>query len=238
MNVRKAPIARSLASAGVIGAATLTLSSTVLAQGNSNKPPTATAPAVSLAAAKPNPVVFSRVTTLSGRVTAPSNAPVEIRFEEDTTRPYGDSYKMTALRTTTKSNGMYSLAVKPTVNTQYRAIAQLSPPVRSTPRLVLVRTLVGLKLSDGTPRRGSLVTFSGSVYPAHDGQRALIQRRSPSGRFLTIARPLLRDAGTTRSAYSRRIRLFRDGAYRVKVVGDADHVNGFSRTRAINVATG
>jgi hypothetical protein len=236
MQVTRNRLKYAAASAGLIGAATLTLSSTVLAQGNSNKPPS-NAMSVSIDAAKPNPMVFGTVTTLSGRVTAPSNSPVEIRFEEDTTRPYGDSYKMTSLRTTTKSNGMYSLAVKPTVNTQYRAIAQLSPPVQSTPRLVLVRTLVGIKLSDSTPRRGGLVTFSGSVYPAHDGARALIQKRSPSGRFMTIARPLLRDAGTTRSSYSRRIRVFRDGVYRVKVAGDGDHVNGFSRTRAINVPT-
>lgn len=233
MHVSRSQLTNALASAGLIGAATLTLSSTVLAQANPNKPPTGS-PSVSIDA-KPNPLVFGTLTTLSGRVTAPANSPVEIRFEEDTTRPYGDSYKMTSLRTTTKSNGMYSLAVKPTVNTQYRAIVQLSPPVRSAPRLVLVRMLVGLKLSDSTPRRGSLVTFSGSVYPAHDGTRALIQKRSPSGRFVTVARPLLRDAGTTRSAYSRRIRVFSDGVYRVKVAGDSDHVNGFSRARSVSV---
>lgn len=236
MHVSRSHLRTTLASAGLIGAATLTLSSTVLAQGNSKQPPSGATPSVSIDA-KPNPMVFSTVTTLSGRVTAPGNDPVGIRFEADTTRPYGDSYTMTSLRTTTKSNGMYSLPVKPTVNTQYRAIAQLSPPVRSTPRLVLVRMLVGLKLSDSTPRRGGLVTFSGSVYPAHDGQRALIQKRSPSGRFVTIARPLLRDAGTARSTYSRRVRVFRDGVYRVKVAGDADHVNGFSRARSINVPT-
>ena len=54
---------------------------------------------------------------------------------------------------------------------------------------------------------------------------------------MTIARPLLRDAGTARSTYSRRVRVFRDGVYRVKVAGDADHVNGFSRARSINVPT-
>src|SRR5688500_2546880 len=107
MHVSSSQLRNALASAGLVGAATLTLSSTVLAQGNSNKPPTGGASSVSIDA-KPNPMVFSTVTTLSGRVTAPSNAPVEVRFEEDTTRPYGDSYKMTSLRTTTKANGMYS----------------------------------------------------------------------------------------------------------------------------------
>jgi hypothetical protein len=29
--------------------------------------------------------------------------------------------------------------------------------------------------------------------------------------------------------------VFRDGVYRVKVAGDGDHINGFSRLRSINV---
>jgi len=125
--------------------------------------------------------------------------------------------------------------VKPLVKTQYRAIAQDSPPVRSAPRLVLVRSLVGLRLSDSTPRRGSLMRFSGSVYAAHDGLRVLIQKRSPSGRFVTVARPMLRDAGSTYSTYTQRLRIFRDGVYRAKLPSDGDHVNGFSRTRSVTV---
>ena len=46
---------------------------------------------------------------------------------------------------------------------------------------------------------------------------------------------LLRDAGTELSRYSRRVRVRRDGVYRVKVAGDADHINGFSRIRRLDV---
>ena len=105
----------------------------------------------------------------------------------------------------------------------------------SNARLVLVRTLVGLRVSDSTPRRGSLVTFSGSVFPAHDGTRALIQRRTSTGGWVTVAR-----AEAERRRH-RQVDLHRASAssatrvYRVKVPGDGDHVNGFSRLRTLTV---
>jgi hypothetical protein len=222
--------------AGCAGAVVLTalaVSPQVLAQGNgNNKPPQAAAVTLD---AKPNPVVFSSVTVLSGKVSGTTKAGVAVRFEQDTTKPYGDKYSPISLTATTQAGGQYSVNLKPAVNTQLRAIAQTSPPVTSSARLVMVRPLVGLRVSDSTPKRGSLVTFSGSVFPAHDGQRALIQRRTSTGGFATIARPLLADAGTAKSTYTRRIRIFRDGVYRVKVAGDGDHVNGYSRLRTLTV---
>jgi len=56
-----------------------------------------------------------------------------------------------------------------------------------------------------------------------------------SGGWLTVARPVLMDAGTVKSTYTRRIRIFRDADYRVKIAGHDDHVNGFSRTRSLRI---
>ena len=184
--------------------------------------------------AKPSIVVFSGPTALSGQLSS-KTAGVTVKLESDTTRPYGDTYKSAGQTATTTANGSYSFTLKPGLNTQYRVVASTSPPVTSAPKLVLVRMLVGIRLSDSTPSRRSLVRFSGSVFPAHDGRATVIQRRSSTGRFVTVARTTLRDAGTTRSAYSRRVRVFTDGVYRVKVVGDDDHINGISRSRTINV---
>lgn len=186
--------------------------------------------------AQPTTVVFSGATTLSGRVSGANAGGVTVRLEEDATRPYGDAYKPAGKVATTANNGRYSFAVKPPQNTQYRVIAQTSPPLTSGPRLVLVRWLVGSRVSDPTPARGALVTFSGSVYPAGDGRTVIVQKRAPSGRFVSVGRTVLRDAGESRSTYLRRVRVFRDGVYRVKVVGDGDHINGFSKTRTLNVA--
>ena len=186
--------------------------------------------------AKPTTLVYSATTTLSGRVSGGDAGGVTIRLEQDATRPYGDAYAPVGKTAVTETNGRYSFAVKPLQNTQYRVVAQASPPVTSAPRLVLVRSRVGIRVSDPTPARGALVTFSGSVYPAHDGRAVLVQKRSPAGRFVTVTRTVLRDAGDARSTYTRRLRVFRDGAYRVKLAGDADHINGFSATRTLNVA--
>ncbi len=190
--------------------------------------------AVSIAA-KPTIVIFGSSTTLSGDVTGARSSGVTVRLEADDTRPYGDGYKPTGRTAVTAANGRYAFAVKPGLNTQYRVTAQTSPGVTSAPKLVLTRIRVGLSVSTTSLRSGSRVRFSGSVLPAHDGRLALIQKRSPTGRWVTVARTTLRDAGTSRSSYSRRLRITRDGTYRVKVAGDGDHVNGFSRTRALDV---
>ena len=196
------------------------------------KPPTG-ATGITIAA-KPTVVVFTGATTLSGKL-AGAKAGVVVRLEQDNTRPYGDAYTATGNQAAAGNNGMYSFSVKPLLNTQYRVVAQASPPVTSAATLVRVRMRVGLSVSDLTPRRGSLVRFSGSVSPAHDGRTVSIQRRSPSGRFMTVARTTLRDAGEAKSTYSRRVRVSRDGVYRVKVAGDADHINGISRLRTVAV---
>ena len=184
--------------------------------------------------AQPNPVVHGSPVTLSGRLTGGAVGGVRVRLEQDTTVPYGDAYTATGLTATTAPSGAYSFTLKPLQNTQYQVVAQTSPPVTSAPRLVSVRMLVGLRVSDRTPRAGTRIRFSGSVFPAHDGRRALIQRRSSTGRFVTVARTVLRDAGDERSSYRRRVRIRRDGVYRVKVGGDVDHVNGFSRKRTVD----
>lgn len=185
--------------------------------------------------ARPTTVVFGSPSTLTGRLQGSSrDRGVRVVLEADDSRPYGDSYRNTGMVTTTAPNGDFSFAVTPPQNTQYRAVAQASPPVTSGARLVVVRMRVGLVLSDPTPRRGARVRFSGSVTPAHDGRVVLIQRRGSTGRWATLARATLRDAGDQRSRYSRRVRIRRDGVYRVKAPGDADHVNGFSRARTID----
>jgi hypothetical protein len=205
-----------------------------VAPGQGNKPKPGT-PSLTLAA-KPTTLVFGSASTLTGRLSGTQTDRGQvIRLEADTTRPYGDAYTDTGVRATTAQNGNFSFTVKPALNTQYRVVAQSSPPVTGGARLVSVRPRVGLLVSDLTPRRGARVRFSGSVAPAHDGAIALIQRRGSTGRFVTIARATLQDAGDARSRYSKRVRITRDGEYRVKLPGDADHVNGFSRRRTLDV---
>jgi hypothetical protein len=199
-----------------------------------------TATTLSALDAKPNPVRFGSPTVVSGRLTGGMVSGVQLRIEADDTRPYGDSYKQVDLPTggpataTSDQSGKYAFTLKPERNSQYRVIAQTSPRLTSAPLLVTVRMHVGFLVGDMTPRAGSRVVFRGTVRPEHDGSIAMIQRRSSTGAFVTVARTTLRDAGTVFSTYRTRLRIRRDGTYRVKVRGDADHVNGFSRLRTID----
>jgi hypothetical protein len=194
------------------------------------KPPKNNGNAALTIDAKPNPIVFSSPVALTGKLSGGSAGNVGIKLQKDESRPYGDGYVDTGVSGTTKNNGTYAFSVKPGLNTQYRVVAAKTPAVDSPGRLVLVRPRVGLK----TATAGSKVRFSGSVYPALDGRSVLIQRRSPSGRFVTVSKTTLQDAGTTRSSYAKSVTVSRDGVYRTKVPGDAKHVNGFSTTRTVS----
>lgn len=190
--------------------------------------------AVSLAA-KPALLTFTQSTALSGSLTGSTPAGVSVRLEQDTIPPLGDRFASTGRTTTTAANGSYRFTVAPAVTTQYRVVAKSSPGVTSAAQLVRVRPLVGLTVSDSTPRRNTSVSFSGSVRSAHDGSLVSIQRRTATGRWATVARTRLKDAGTTRSAYARRLRIRASGTYRVVLPAHSDHVTGISRTRKLSV---
>ncbi len=104
-------------------------------------------------------------------------------------------------------------------------------PDSPTPR----RIALTLTASDSTPRIGQRIRFFGSARPRHDGLTVYIQRRRRDGSFKTVARSRLRPAPGTRSSYSRRLRIDRDGVFRARVRGDADHAAGTSRRRRIDV---
>lgn len=206
------------------------------ATAHAQKPPKPPKPpqggnAVSLAAT-PNPVRFGSYVTLSGRLTGNDHAGKAVTLSED---PFPFALFVPKGTKTTAANGNFSFAESPSVTTRYRVVAASSPPVTSPVVTVSVAYRVGLSVSDSTPRRGTRVRFSGSVGPRKDGATAFIQKRRSDGRFVTVARTTLRAATATRSAYSRRLLINRDGTYRVRVSGDASHVAGVSRTRTLRV---
>jgi hypothetical protein len=182
---------------------------------------------VSIAAT--SPVVFGGSTTVSGKLTGPDHAGVQIELEADAF-PYADNDFTQVATVMTDQNGDYSFSHQPQSNTRYRVVAKASPTFNSDVATVLVRLQVTRRVSDRTPQAGSRVRFSGTVCPEHDGQIAAIQRRTSRG-YRTVARTTLKDApGTACSSYARRVRVRRDGTYRVKArSGDGDHANGFSR---------
>lgn len=197
------------------------------------KPP-ANGSAVSLKAA-PALLTFMQTTTLAGRLAGPKTTAVSVRLEADSVPPLGDSFTWAGKTTTTAANGSFRFVVAPGVNTQYRVVAKSAPDVTSPAQLVRVRPLVGLTLSDSTPRRGTLVTFSGSVRPAHDGSLVSIQRRTSTGRWAPVARTSLTPAVAGRSVYKRKLRVRANGVFRVVLPAHSDNITGISRLRTVVV---
>jgi len=181
-----------------------------------------------------NPVLFGRFVTFTGRLTGGDKANKVIELQHDP-YPYGTGYD--GLTTTrTNSQGEYTVSANPDRNTNYRVVADTSPPARSDNVQVGVRMRINRTVSDRTPARGQLVTFSGKVRPNHDGRRVLIQRRRANGTWRTVARPILHSSATYAigpSVYSRSLRINRNGVFRVKITSHADHVG--NKTRAVRL---
>jgi plastocyanin len=109
------------------------------------------------------------------------------------------------------------------------------PPPGSGPPPDLQPWKVTLALSDATPRRGERIRLFGAVRPQQDGGTVEIQKRSKGGVFRTVAKARLREAGSARSVYSRRLRVVRDAVLRARVAGDAAYATGLSSVRTVDV---
>ena len=191
-------------------------------------------------AAKPSPgalsigadhssVKWGAAVTLGGKLTGSNVSGRNVRVEQD---PFPLGSFDNAGSATTNASGDWSLVLKPTANTRYRAsVGKTDSPTVD----VLVRPAVTLKLSDRTPRRGQRVRFSGQLCPEHDNVAIVLQRRAKDG-WRRVARPVLADVpGAGCSSFARRLRVRRDGAYRARFPGDADHAAAGSRVRRARV---
>jgi hypothetical protein len=178
-------------------------------------------------AAQPHPVVYGRTTALTGRLNGSNKAGQTVTLRSD---PYPFNALHADGTAVTDQQGGYSFARKPLVNTRFQTKVG---GVQSSVTTVLVRMRVRLRLSDSTPSAGRRVRFFGRACPTHDGGLVRIQRRR-ARRWRTVRRTRLRAAKSC-SRYSRRLRVFRDGTFRVTVKPDAAHATGISRRRHIDV---
>lgn len=194
-------------------------------------------------AARPAVVTFGGASVVSGVLTGPLNAHVKVTLEANPA-PYTAGFKPSAT-TTTGAMGAYSLSVTPSATTHYRVVAKTKPEVTSPIAAVTVRVKVGMRLSTRTPTFRQLVTFSGTVTPAHNGKVVAIQRRTSTGTWTTVATQTLVAAapvnGVAVSSYSRQMRLVRNATYRARMTpADGDHAIGtsLSTTAKVRVRVG
>jgi plastocyanin len=108
-------------------------------------------------------------------------------------------------------------------------------PAPGTPPSGKLATTVSLRVSDATPDRGERVRFFGSVRPERDGRFLQLQRRTRGGSYTTVTRIRLKDAGSSRSKFSKRLRVLRDAVFRARLPADGAHKAGTSRSRRVNV---
>ena len=215
---------RSFLLASATIAAALTISATGLAQ----KPPKAGDVTLKASAAQ---VTFSTPVTLTGKVKGAKGG-VLVSLER---RDANATTFVPAGTATTDGQGDYTFTQRPAKSSVFRATAATTPPATSADTPVAVAPLVGLKVSDSTPSKGQRVRFRGTVRPQHDGTRVAIQRKRADGTWVTVKTPLLRDAGSTYSRYSKRFRIRRNGTYRTVIAAHADHAEGVSRERTLTV---
>ena len=178
-------------------------------------------------------VTFGRTVTITG-TTKGMAAGTTIELQAN---PYPYSgFKPTGKTTVVDPAGNYSIAgVAPQVHSQYKVVAKTSPPTESAAAFVRVALRVAFNVSDSTPKKGTMVRFSGTVAPEHDGKPVLIQKKTTTG-YKTVARTTLLDNGTASSKYSKRLRIRSTGTYRVVVQSvDQDHDKGKSRSRTLKV---
>ena len=188
----------------LLAAATIAAALLISATGLAQKPPKAGS--VPLKASPP--VTYSTPVTLTGKVKG-AKAGVVVSLER---RAADATAFVPAGTATTDGTGTYTFTQRPAQSSVFRATAATTPPATSADTPVAVAPLVGLKVSDATPRKGQRVRFSGTVRPQHDGTRVAIQRKKADGTWTTVKTPLLRDAG---SAYRviKRFRIRRSSTY-------------------------
>jgi plastocyanin len=112
------------------------------------------------------------------------------------------------------------------------------PPGGMPPPPAAVRPKVTFLVSDSETRVGRRVRLFGSVRPALDGKRVVVQRRSRTGSWKTIARVRLRDAGEARSKFGMRLRVFRDSVFRARMPAGTGNESATSRRKRVDVRAG
>lgn len=185
-------------------------------------------------AATPNPVLWARAVTITGRLRGPDNGGKTVELQQNP-HPFPGTFTPVS-SATTNATGDYTFRVRPPKHTDYRVVAKLSPEVVSGSVRSLVRMRINRRVDDHTPDAGQVVIFSGKVGPAHDGRTVYIQRRNADGLWRTKGTTTLVDAGDAApnsSTYSRDLRINRDGHYRVVVRSDGDHRG--SKTRRVRL---
>jgi len=183
--------------------------------------------------AKPNPVLFGRGTTIYGVLTGTGNANRQIQLQASPF-PHTAGFVNVGNPQVANAQGAFAFTLLTVaLNTQYRVALPSKPEVLSPTVGLGVFPRVSTHVSDRTVRTGASVRFSGTVRPARNGTRIVIQRLR-GNRWGFVAATKARKGGQKFSRYAKRIRIRKGGSYRV-LVDSADGSYVPSAGRSIKI---
>jgi hypothetical protein len=167
--------------------------------------------------ATPNPVVFGGLTTLSGTLSGSGNAGRAVQLQQNPF-PFTSGFSNLANAQLTNAQGAFSFTVLSVpLTTQYRVLVVNDQSVVSPVATVSVQVLVRTSVTHRHVRRGAKVRFSGTVRPAVPNVPLAIQKRGPSGGWVTLTGSITRPGGDGFAVYGKTLRIKRGGSYRVYV---------------------
>jgi hypothetical protein len=150
--------------------------------------------------------------------------------------PYTQGFLNAGNAQVTDAVGNFSFPVLSVpVTTQYRVVLAQRPEVTS-PIVVVGAALQVRTDTDKVARHRHSVSvrFRGSVSPQNDGGRVGIQKFR-NGVWTEIAHTRAKDAGSSKSVYNTRVRIFRSGLFRTVAEAEGQYVTGAGRAISIKV---
>lgn len=166
--------------------------------------------------ATPNPVRFGRPTVLAGVLTGTGNAERPIQLQASPF-PHTAGFVNVGNPQVGNAQGVFAFALlSVALNTQFRVTLPSKPTIVSPIVGVGVIPRVSTRISATTVFSGASVRFSGTIRPARNGTRVVIQRLV--GRhWRQVAATKARKGGERFSRYAKRVHIRKGGSYRVHV---------------------
>jgi hypothetical protein len=167
-------------------------------------------------AATPNPLLTGGTTTLAGQLTGTGNGGRDVVLQSNPF-PYTQGFKAVGNKLVTDAAGNFSFGLQMVaLNTQFRVALPDKPAVVSPIVVVSVAVRISTHLGTKTVKRGSKLTFKGSVSPDKTGGTPIaIQKLNSKKHWVTVSGTVTHPSSGSAATYSKRVKIRSGGKYRV-----------------------
>jgi hypothetical protein len=186
-------------------------------------------------AANPNPVAPGGATTLGGQLTGSNSAGRDVVLQGNPF-PYTQGFLAVGNAQVTDPAGNFSFnLLSVSVNTQFRVVLAQRPEVTSPIVVVGAALQVKTRAKKVERHRHSVsVRFRGGIRPQNDGGRVAIQKFR-NNTWVEIAHTRAKDAGSSKSRFKTRVRIYRSGLFRAVAETEGQYSTGAGRAISIKV---